>query len=399
MKSRRSLVIVQVPPYPPTGGVALRNWQTINLLRQQGEVAIFSIYKGQDVSSAALQARGIEVGHFDIGQPQRPYLEKIKNRLAPLRRDGYRYTDWLYTTAAGQALDAFIKDFRPSLIVFEELWLYGYLKVVLPYAGTTGCALVLDNHNIEGSKEAYRSGSDRRRLQRIRHIEERFTRQVDQTWVCSPNDRAQLQELYPSSGRAEIVPNGLDNRFYQPARAARSHQNSDRLLFLGKFSYQPNEEAALIAMGEIMPLLKKQRPQLWLVGRDPTDAMAQAAKEVSDVHITGLVDDVRPYLSRARVMVVPLQQGGGTRLKILEAFAAGCPVVSTPKGAEGLAVQAGVHLRLGNSPAELAAHIEDLWQHSAEAQAMAERAHQLFEQTYAWTAVSQRLSQALAALG
>ncbi|NEQ55212.1 MAG: hypothetical protein F6K11_34675, partial [Leptolyngbya sp. SIO3F4] len=104
MGTCRSLVIVQVPPYPPTGGVALRNWQTLNLLKRQGEIAIFSIYKGKSENSGSLKQTGFQLVHYDIGCPNRPWLEKVKKRLGFFRPDGYQYSDWLYTADAAVAL-------------------------------------------------------------------------------------------------------------------------------------------------------------------------------------------------------------------------------------------------------------------------------------------------------
>ena len=390
----RSLVIVQVPPYPPTGGVALRNWQTLNLLKRQGEVAIFSIYKGPDSASQELVPQGFELAHYDIASPDRPWTEKVKNRLGFLRPDGYTYADWLYTANAAKALRQLIKTFQPTVVVFEELWLYPYLQVVKNQT----CAVVLDNHNIEGNKEDYRL--QRQTLRQIRHIEKNFVQRADQTWVCSAVDAAQIHQLYGPNHRVKVIPNGVQANFYQTAGQPNLPQGPHQLLFLGKFSYQPNEEAALILINEIYPTLKQRYPdsQLWLVGRDPTVAMGTAAMVHRDIHITGLVPDVRPYLKSASVMAVPLRQGGGTRLKILEAFASYCPVVSTPKGAEGLKTEDNHHLCVAETAEQIIEKIEVLWQNQTLAKQIAENAYDLFIKTYSWAAVEQSMSSAVAEL-
>ncbi|MEM9265063.1 MAG: glycosyltransferase family 4 protein [Cyanobacteria bacterium P01_F01_bin.13] len=392
MSSCRSLVIVQVPPHPPTGGVALRNWQTLNLLKRRGEVAIFSIYKGADEASQALSQQGFQLTHYDIGRPHRPWHEKVKNRLGFLRLDGYKYSDWLYTADASQALRQLLNDFQPTLVVFEELWLYPYLRIVKSHP----CNLVLDNHNIEGAKEDYRLQP--RKLRQIRYIEKKFVQQADQTWVCSYVDAQQLQQLYGVRNTVRIIPNGVQAKFYRSAQLNQTPQNNHQLLFLGKFSYQPNEIAALIAINEIYPPLKRQYPdtQLWLVGRDSTSAMKTAAAAHKDIHITGMVPDVRPFLQMASVMVVPLRQGGGTRLKILEAFASHCPVVSTPKGAEGLEAKDNYHLCMGETAEQLIKKVMDLWHNNTLAQQITKNAYELFLQTYSWTAVEKAMVSALA---
>ena len=392
MGSCRSLVIVQVPPYPPTGGVALRNWQTLNLLKRQGDVAIFSIYKGTDQAALGLTQQGFKLVHYDLATPQRPWTEKIKNRLGFLRPDGYSYADWLYTANAAKALRQLIETFQPSLIVFEELWLYPYLQAVKD----PGCAIILDNHNVEGNKEDYRL--PQQTLRKIRHIEQAFIHRADQTWVCSPVDVDQIRQLYGISHGVKVIPNGVQADFY---RTNGPHQpEPHHLLFLGKFSYAPNEEAALILIKEIYPVLKRRYPdsQLWLVGRDPTVAMGTAAMVHNDIHITGMVPNVRPYLNQASAMVVPLRQGGGTRLKILEAFASHCPVVSTAKGAEGLGARDGHHLQLGETATQIIDKVDQLWQNEALAQQLASQAYELFLNTYSWAAVEPSVSAAVAEL-
>ncbi len=395
MDTYRCLVIVQVPPYPLTGGVALRNWQTLNLLKQLGEVAIFSIYKGPAQSSQFLTEQGFGQFHYDIGNPNRSLPEKLKNRLARIRPDGYVYTDWLYTHDGATALKTCLYDFQPTLVIFEELWLYPYLRLVETYTKSTSCAIVLDNHNIEGQKEHYRA--QRRHLQQIRYIEGQFAKRVNQVWVCSTADASQLTRLYGTDISTQVIPNSVQDKYYQSVRDARVSQTVDHsLLFLGKFSYAPNEEAALILLKDIYPALQKRYPkaQLWLVGRDPTHKM-KAAAQTPNIHITGLVEDVRPYLAQARIMAVPLYQGGGTRLKLLEAFAAHCPVVSTTKGAEGLAVIDTEHLYLRDSVEEMVDAIDAIWQSPNQAAKLTSKAYQLFQAEYSWQATQHRICAAL----
>lgn len=389
------LVIVQVPPYPLTGGVALRNWQTLNLLKQFCEVAIFSIYKGPEQSSQFLADQGFKQFHYDIGNPNRTPFEKLKNRLGRIRPDGYVYTDWLYTHDGATALKTCLYNVQPTLVIFEELWLYPYLRVVEAYAKSTGCAVVLDNHNIEGQKEHYRAQP--RHLQQIRYIEGQFAQRANQVWVCSITDATKLTQLYGTDVLTQVIPNSVQDEFYQPVRDVKPLRTiAHSVLFLGKFSYAPNEEAALILLRDVYPALQRRYPkaQLWLVGRDPTNKM-KAAAQAPNIHITGLVDDVRPYLEQASVMAVPLHQGGGTRLKLLEAFAAHCPVVSTAKGAEGLAVVDAEHLYLRDSVAGMVEAIDTIWQSPTQAATLASQAYRLFQSNYSWQATHHRIGAAL----
>jgi glycosyltransferase involved in cell wall biosynthesis len=141
-------------------------------------------------------------------------------------------------------------------------------------------------------------------------------------------------------GRLRTVPPSIDLAQYEPGTAASLPSpfpltGRTNLVFTGVFDYEANADGALWMASEVMPRLPKERFTLWLVGQNPSPAV-QRLHQPPDVVVTGRVPDVRPYLYHAGLSVVPLRIGGGIRLKILEALALGCPVVSTSVGCEGL---------------------------------------------------------------
>jgi glycosyltransferase involved in cell wall biosynthesis len=239
-------------------------------------------------------------------------------------------------------------------------------------------------------------------LTKVKRIEKQFIRSVAQTWVCSQEDKRRLCQLYPiENTTVYVIPNGVNPDYYDTIKSSRSSSAHTRtFIYLGRFSYQPNAEAASILLNQIYPSLQTTLGdcQLLLVGCDPTEEMLRAAQADSNIIVTGQVDDIRPYLAKAAVMVVPLQKGSGTRLKLLEAFAAKCPVISTTKGAEGLAVENEKHLLLRESPATMVEAIQRLWQEPPIAQALTEEAHSYFLEHYTWSAVGQKIQSCLAQL-
>lgn len=140
------------------------------------------------------------------------------------------------------------------------------------------------------------------------------------------------------------MPNAVDVDAYAPARqeqeATFDLEAPVELLYMGSFGCQPNVDAALELVEEILPALRRlgARARLTLVGRGPTPEMERLAADDPDIEVTGSVPSMLPFLFRPGLMPVPLRQGSGTRLKVLEAFAAGCAVVSTAKGVEGIAL-------------------------------------------------------------
>jgi polysaccharide biosynthesis protein PslH len=414
----RTLLLTQVCPYPAQGGGALRVWQIINILHHQGDkLALFSLFKGEPPDS---YPNFIEHWyHYDIANPQRTLINKLQQRLSRWRKDGYVYSDWLFSSPANQKLQQALEAFQPTRLICSEIWLYRYLPTLRQYCDRNSCTLILDSHNVEGDPRRFASTDKtssaiefeqtRRKLGQIQTLERQWLQQADQTWACSPIDVALLKQLYaPAQGNLSqnklfVVPNGIDPDAYHPVKAgqctplAHLQPTEHNVLFLARFSYEPNAEAADILINTIYPALKAKYPQcrLLLVGIDPTRAMQQAAQADPNIVVTGTVPEVLSYLASASVMVVPLIHGSGTRLKLLEAFAAGCPVVSTNKGAEGLNVEDGQQLLIRDTPEDIVQAVIDLWQTPALANQLIERAYYHLQNHYAWEAVSDRIRQAL----
>ena len=231
-------------------------------------------------------------------------------------------------------------------------------------------------------------------LPQIRTDERTFMHRADQTWVCSHRDQQILKELYGDEPQSYVVPNAINMGNYEKARAGgcplpdglTAHPRY--VLFMGNFGYIPNAEAADLLLTQIYPRLKDAYPacRLLLVGRDPTPQMLDATKSDNNIVVTGQVPDVLPYLAAASVMIVPLLKGSGTRFKILEAFAAHCPVVSTAKGAEGLNVTDGQQLLLREGADALASGIIELWQSPKTADILITKGYELVKKNYSWEA-------------
>jgi glycosyltransferase involved in cell wall biosynthesis len=169
--------------------------------------------------------------------------------------------------------------------------------------------------------------------------------------VCSEREREALQRLAPSA-RIAVIENGVDVAGFAaaadnslPTRDTAAH----KIVFVGLMDYFPNVEAATSFTQRIWPVFRQRFPNmnLWIVGANPAPAVLKLG-DLEGVTVTGTVPEVRPYYRDALAAIVPLRTGGGTRLKILEAMAAGVPVVSTPLGAEGLTVTPGENILLAD---------------------------------------------------
>jgi glycosyltransferase involved in cell wall biosynthesis len=179
-------------------------------------------------------------------------------------------------------------------------------------------------------------------------FERRLSKRAAQVLVCSEDDRRVL-----AYDNVRVLPNCVDLPLKQP----EAREDPYRLLFPGKMDYQPNIDAAVYFCRSILPRIRKREPRahVYIVGREPTGEI-QALHTGSDVFVTGTVPDTTPYFEAAGVVIAPIRFAGGTRLKILEAFAHGKPVVSTTIGCEGLAVEPGMHLYRSDTPQDFAAN-------------------------------------------
>jgi glycosyltransferase involved in cell wall biosynthesis len=212
--------------------------------------------------------------------------------------------------------------------------------------------------------------------------------------VCSDRERDQLLNMAPEA-RIAVVSNGVDVAYFE--NAATPDLSPTRIVFVGLMNYHANVEAAASFAHDVWPRLRSRLPgvPLTIVGADPAPAVL-ALRGVPGIEVTGTVPDVRPYYREALAAVVPLRTGGGTRLKILEAMAAGVPVVSTPLGAEGLDVTPGENIILADpdDPDSWARELAALAESESHRRQLTESARQLVREHYDWTMLGESLFQA-----
>jgi len=176
-----------------------------------------------------------------------------------------------------------------------------------------------------------------------------------------------------------------------------SGEEPDSLVFTGSMDWMPNEEGILYFVEEILPLIRKQRPNtaLWVVGRNAGKKIKALPESDPGIHVTGRVADIRPYIARGSVYVVPLLVGSGTRLKIFEAMAMGKTVVSTTIGAEGLPVTNGSDIILADAPQHFANAVCRILSSPEERKRIGCAARKLVESEYSWAAVAKHLESVL----
>ena len=220
------------------------------------------------------------------------------------------------------------------------------------------------------------------------------SRAVKNIISVSEADAETMRSLYGVS-RVAAVPTGVDIDYFTWSMARIP---SADLVFVGSMDWMPNINGVLWFVEEILPIIRKTRPDCSLViaGRRPTPEIQRLAVADTRIRVTGTVGDIRPYLWDSAVSIVPLKIGGGTRLKIYEAMAARIPVVSTTIGAEGLDVQNGEDIHIADSPADFAARCLELLNDAAARRRMADAAFSMVSSRYSWEVVSRKFEELLA---
>jgi glycosyltransferase involved in cell wall biosynthesis len=228
---------------------------------------------------------------------------------------------------------------------------------------------------------------------RMEAAERRYLQKADHVLAVSENDRTTFARFLDPQ-KLTVTQTGVDTEFFQPILET---ETPNSLVFTGSMDWLPNEDGIFYFANEVFPLILRQVPDvtLCIVGRNPSRRLQHLASRTSNIQITGWVDDVRPYLARCAVCIVPLRIGGGTRLKIFEAMSMAKAVVSTSIGAEGLPVRNGEHLLIADDPASLAENTLQLLGNNSQREEIGRAARHLVEEHYSWSTVSKRFAQVL----
>ena len=239
--------------------------------------------------------------------------------------------------------------------------------------------------HVEQANDPLRKAYFLSQANRMEDWERRMCRAAARVIAVSPQDAATMRMMFGVD--AASVPTGVDlDYFRRPADATRSAD----LVFVGSMDWLPNSDGVNYFVREILPLIWERRPDctLAIVGRSPSPAMQALAKQDSRIQVTGTVPDVRPWLWGAGVSIVPLRIGGGTRLKIYEAMAAGTATVSTSIGAEGLDVSHPANIRLADTPNEFAVQCLSLLEDATQRLSVADEALRLVTSRFSWDVVA-----------
>jgi glycosyltransferase involved in cell wall biosynthesis len=334
-----ALFISAEAPYPLAGGGAMRSASLLNWLARH--YAVDMITFSEPLLPAGL-VRHLHV--MDLPPHARHTLARAARNAGRLARRVPPLMDRF--AGFGSQIAAAIRGQRYEIAVIEHFWCAPYWKE----AAAVSDATVLDLHNIESVLHARCALAGKGAPALAHRVFQKICRKLEEEWLprftyllaASQPDAELLRTISPGS-QVFVYPNSI------PLTAAPPRSEEDVIVFSGNLEYHPNVSAVRYFKEEIWPDLRARWPGLvWrLIGKNP-QAVAKIVSGDPRIELAGPVDDAVLELARAKVAIVPLLAGSGTRVKIMEAWAAGVPVVSTSLGAEGLPARAGEHLLLAD---------------------------------------------------
>jgi polysaccharide biosynthesis protein PslH len=377
--------------HPTDRGGQIRTLEMLKRLHTRHEIHYVGLDRGDSSRSAEYCSHAYPIAHRVPAKNTAAFgAQLLKGLISPLPVAVSRYR----SEPMKRKIEALSRRERFDLVVCD----FVFPAPNIP--DLSSC--VLFQHNVEAviwKRHAENAPTSAHRwyfnmqARRMEEFEGEVCRAVKRVIAVSEIDADLMRKNY-GVRHVDAIPTGVDPRYFtQPCATRRS---SD-LVFVGSMDWMPNIDGAIWFVREILPLLRKRKPDCSVVfaGRKPTRALLDLVDGDSRIQVTGTVPDVRPYLWGATVSIVPLRIGGGTRLKVFESMAAGLPVVSTTIGAEGLPVHPETEILLADDPAAFAECCLRLMDDPPARTRIAEAAREAVTSRFSWDTVAAEFERLL----
>ncbi|MCY7344764.1 MAG: glycosyltransferase [Pyrinomonadaceae bacterium] len=383
--------------HPIDKGGKIRTYQMLKELKKNHHITYLTLDDGA-ADADALEKAG-EYAHEIITIPHRTaakfsakfYLELTNNLVSKLPYALQKYV----SAEMRNAIEKLTGEKKYDVVVCD------FLTPAVNLPLNLNAATLLFQHNVEAMiwRRHYEiaAGAPKKALMKMQwrrmfEYEKESCRRFDWVAAVSKEDAETMRGDYGIENVSD-VPTGVDTEFFAPGGTIEKDEFN--LVFTGSMDWMPNEDAILWFTEEILPLVRRQIPQISLtvVGRNPFPKLVEASKKDQAIVVTGRVPDVRPFMEKASVYIVPIRIGGGTRLKIYEAMAMELPIVSTKIGAEGLPLRDGAEILLRDTPDKFAEAVVKLLKDKSFAGKIGEQAAQTVREKFGWQKVADDFAQ------
>jgi polysaccharide biosynthesis protein PslH len=396
-------------PYPETGlGVLQRSYHLVRELARAHEVYLLAFVQRKIIADLL---GDVEAGLQKAQEHLNQYCARVQ--FLPIPSDGSRlgmtwlaarslagahpYTiRWLLSANARRVAADWNASIDFDVVHFDTLSLAPYRNMF------TRGAKSLDHHNIESAMMLRRAQIEKHPLKRfyfwqeglrLQRYEQRVCPQFDLNITCSSLDTERLKSMAPELTATE-VPNGVDTGYFRPGG---DPERPLSLVFAGNLSWYPNAAAMLFFAESVWPALKKELPEVTMdvIGARPPPRLLTLAARDKDFRVHGFVPDVRPYINRAALYVCPIMDGGGTKLKILDALAMGKAIIAHPIACEGIGVRDGHDVVFARESGEFIRTIVTLLRSPQTRRQLSGNARLLAESSYSYAVIGRKLVKEL----
>lgn len=396
----RIVWLSQFIPYPPRGGSYQRSFNLIRHLAAEHEVCLAMLNMlGEEPGTLAEYKAEFEryCRQVEIWEP--PYPWRGARWWAQLALSPWAHHHYAARALWSPELEArwahLLRANEGALVHFDSIDLARY------FPPANGFRRALNHQNCESAMAARRADNEshplkkaylRNQAAKIARAEREWCPKVEVNLAVSALDAERLRTECPGA-HFHIVENGTDTDYFVPSD---TKPEAKTLIFAASLRWYPNVSGILYFGREIWPLIRRKCPdvRLYLAGRQPAESILQWARRDSSITIVPSPDDIRPWVARGSVFVCPVIDGGGTRLKILDAMAMGKPVVSTGIGCEGLQVKHGENILVADSPEDFASAVLHLLENEALRSSLGAKGRALVEKLYNWDVISGHLVEA-----
>ncbi len=394
----RILIIVPRVLFPSDTGAKIRSANLFAELAREHDTTMVCLRsntdRAEDISKMREICACLEMVGWDevVTHSPRFYLEVLRGVLSPLPYSVRKFA----VTAQRERVRRLLKEQHFDVLICDSLPLVPNTPFPLDVPA------VLFQHNVEAvirRRQCEKALNPLKKAYlywdwlRTHRYEAAASRLFDHCIMVSDNDCQTMMSEYGVSTTSSI-PLGVDMEFFRPEVPDPSSEGSD-IVFTGCMDWMPNIDGVRFFVREVLPLIRREVDcHLWVVGRRPTREVEKLGRDGQSVTVTGAVEDIRPYVARGAVYVVPLRIGGGTRIKIFEALAMGKAVVSTSLGAEGLPVTHNKNILLADSAEALARNVVSLLRDPEMRRRLGEAGRQHMVENYTWEVAARAMAEA-----
>ena len=378
-------------PFPPDKGERIRSYNLLKAASSFAQVSLYSLCSaGEEQGSARAELDKLcaKVSFYPIC----PYVSASRMCLS-------LFTGSPLTFAYFHSSDM-LADIKKAVISGEADAVFAYCSSSARYAMDLGnVPRVVDFVDVDSFKWEEYSRVSRFPLSLIYGLEAKRLREAEKTMlsefsrsiVTTEKEKEKLVSIFtPSEPKASVIPNGVDVPYFSRPGEGGYEAEAGAIVFTGQMDYMPNVDAAVYFYNEVLPKIRERFPaaRFRIVGRAPSPKLQATCR---DAEITGYVPDIRPYLWSSAVYVAPLRISYGVPNKVLEAMAAGVPVVATSRAVQGIRVEKGKDVLVADTPGEMAEKIVSLLENSALREEMSRRAKEYVLKEHDWDATGHKL--------